>query len=123
MQTFTKAERLTSKIAIENLYQSKKSVQSPPFRINWIVAPQSDIPVQVIISVPKRLFKKAVDRNKLKRLTREAYRKNKNILYQGINTKNIFLMFIYTDKKTSDYDTIEKAILGAFAKICNNINS
>ena len=123
MQTFTKAERLTSKIAIENLYQSKKGVQSPPFRINWMEAPESDIPVQVVISVPKRLFKKAVDRNKLKRLTREAYRKNKNVLYQAINTKNIFLMFIYTDKKLSEYNTIEKAILEAFTKICKNINA
>lgn len=118
MQTFTKAERLSSKIIIEKLYESGKSIQSPPFKINWMEAPQSNVRVKVIISVPKRLFKKAVDRNKLKRLIREAYRKNKNVLYEGIDTKNIFLMIIYTSKTLENYRDIEKGILTTFKKIC-----
>ena len=84
--------------------------------------PQSEIPAKIIISVPKRIFKRAVDRNKLKRRIREAYRKNKTALYEELNSKKVLLMVIYTSKKMEEYNEIEKRMLVAFQKINNAIN-
>jgi len=113
MQTFTKAERLCSKVLIDKLIEKGNSFQSFPFKIIWLEAQESPVPAQIVISVPKRSFKKAVDRNKLKRRTREAYRKNKKILYDHLSNKKVLLMFIYTAKTILAYKEIEeKLILG-----------
>jgi ribonuclease P protein component len=72
-----------------------------------------DFPAQAMFIVPKRQFKKAHDRNKLKRRMREVYRLNKKLLYEKLNTSNrkMVLAFIYVGKKIEDYSVIEKAIL------------
>lgn len=69
-------------------------------------------PAQAMFIVPKRQFKKAHDRNKLKRRMREAYRLNKNALYEKLNAENkkVIIAFIYVGKKTEEYSLIEKAI-------------
>ena len=81
-ETFSKSERLSSKKAIEALFKNGKSFYCSPFLIVWAYS-NSDIPypAQVAFSVPKKVFKSAVTRNLIKRRTREAYRKNKAILY------------------------------------------
>jgi ribonuclease P protein component len=122
MQTFTKAERLSGKVFIDDLYNKGKTLQSFPFKINILEVPPNKIPVKIIISVPKRLFKKAVDRNRIKRLMREAYRKNKIILYEHLNTKHCFLMFIYTSKTIETYQDMEKYMITAIQKIGKKIH-
>jgi ribonuclease P protein component len=121
MQTFTKAERLSGTTAIEELYKKGKGISSFPFKISLLEAPHSEVPVKILISVPKRLFKKAVDRNKIKRHIREAYRKNKTTLYEELDDKKFFIMFIYTSKIVSDYQTLEKQMIAAMQKICKAI--
>jgi len=120
MQTFTKAERLYGKISIDEVYKKGKTILSYPFKISSLEVPQSNAPVKIIISVPKRSFKKAVDRNKIKRFIREAYRKNKTILYEGINTKKLFVMFIYTSKTIETASEVEKKMIVALQKIAKN---
>lgn len=70
-------------------------------------------------SVSKRNFKRAVDRNKLKRQMREAYRLNKESFYSVLESKNanIAVMFIFIGKQPEDYQTIEKGIKLALKKI------
>lgn len=111
MQTFKKVERLCSKILIEKLVEKGNSHNHFPFKINWLEITENEAPVQILITVPKRNFKKAVDRNKLKRQTREAYRKNKSMLYEKLNGKKIILMFIYIGKEKLEYNTIENKII------------
>lgn len=85
-----------------------------PFRILWL---ESDLPgnfpVQVLLSVPKKKFKSAVQRNRIKRRMREAYRKNKHLLYQHLikTDKKLALAFIYTSPAESDYSEIEQKIV------------
>ena len=123
MQTLTKAERLSSKVQIDKLLETGKSFHSGHFKIIWQETSEGSVPAQIVISVPKRLFKKAVDRNRLKRLTREAYRKNKNILYENLNNKKILLMLVYRAKKIVEYIEMEETIIIALKKLSATINS
>lgn len=71
-------------------------------------------PCQVVFSVPKKTFRRAVDRNKLKRRMREAYRLNKHILYEALigKQKNMHLLIIYTAKDIkSQLDVTEGIII------------
>jgi ribonuclease P protein component len=123
MQTFTKAERLSSKVAIDKLFEQGKSFHSPPFKICWLEIIEDRSPAQIVISVPKRLFKRAVDRNRIKRLIRETYRKNKNLLYDKLENKKVLLMFIYTSKTIIEYKEMEEKTIMALTRLNKNINS
>lgn len=122
MQTFTKAERLSSKIEIDRLFETGKSFHFPPFKIIWKETTDSTVPAKIVISVPKRLFKKAIDRNRIKRITREAYRKNKNSFYADIN-KKVLLMFIFTSKTIIEYKEMEEKIISILQRLSKNINA
>ncbi|MDX2174091.1 MAG: ribonuclease P protein component [Bacteroidota bacterium] len=112
-QTFNKQERLCSKKQMELLFSKGKSSFGHPLKFIFMhVETDLQFPAQALFVVPKRQFKKAHDRNKLKRRMREAYRLNKQTLYQQLASANIKIIcaFIYVGKKQEDYTTIEKAI-------------
>ena len=112
-ETFRKSERLCSKKAIEALFENGKSFYCSPFLIVWAYS-TSDIhyPAQVAISVPKKGFKLAVTRNLIKRRIREAYRKNKETLYNFLNSSDKKIVFTMILRATSipDYLTIENSV-------------
>lgn len=107
MQTFTKAERLCGKTALDQLFQNGNTFNSYPFKVIWKETSNGNVPIQVVISVPKRLFKKAVHRNRIKRLIREAYRKNKATAYAALDNKKVLLLLIYTAKTIMEYKEVE----------------
>jgi len=112
--TFGKAERLNSKIQIGELFAKGDPFFKYPFKV--IVHRQNETGkplVSILITVPKRNFKKAVDRNRIKRLIREAYRLNKHIIYEHLGQNNIRLnlAFIYTAKSILSYQEIERKII------------
>src|SRR5687767_2812315 len=99
MPTFRKQERLSGKKKIEELMEKGNSFSKFPFRVVWKEADNGVSPrAQIAISVSKRNFKKAVDRNRIKRQIREAYRTGKQPLYEHLEAKNkkIIFMVIYT---------------------------
>ena len=108
--TFKKEERLCSKKAFETLIASGTSVFCFPFKIILI---KTDFPLnqsaQIAFSVPKRRFKKAHDRNLIKRRTKEAYRLIKPNLYQFLQAKGlrIQLLIVYVAPKVMTYHEIE----------------
>lgn len=122
MQTFTKSERLCSKVLIERLVEKGKAFHIYPIKTIWFEIQNSDAPVKIVISVPKRNFKKAVERNKLKRQIREIYRKEKQNLYNAIGTKKIILMFIYTGKTKVEFKELENKIKQITQHLIENIN-
>ena len=104
--TLGKQERLKRKKLIEKLYLEGKSIKIFPLKMIYIQTKHtSNYPAQVGVSVPKRNFKHAVDRNRLKRLMRESYRKNKYIVYDGLNKPYVF-MISYLAKESWNYDVI-----------------
>ena len=122
--TFKKKEKLRGKKAFTELIKSGRSFHSHPFLIIWKKTNQEEkYPAQVAVSVSKKLFKRAVDRNIIKRRTLEAYRLNKHNLYKFLESKNFGLDFIivYREKQIADYHSIEKGIISVFQYFIKNL--
>lgn len=82
---------------------------------------ESTAPVKILISVPKRKFKKAVDRNKIKRLIREGYRKNKHLLIDRLDGKKIIVLMVYVSKTIIDYSETEEKINEVLIRLGNEV--
>ncbi|MBL4569060.1 MAG: ribonuclease P protein component [Flavobacteriaceae bacterium] len=105
--TLGKEERLKSKKLIEKIYEQGKSIKVFPLRMVYLqTVHTSEFPAQVGVSVPKRNFKHAVDRNRIKRLLRETYRKQKYIVYDELEAPYVF-MISYLGKEERTYTDIE----------------
>jgi ribonuclease P protein component len=104
--TLGKQERLKSRKLIGRLYEEGKSVKAFPLRMMYLqTAHTSNYPAQAGVSVAKRNFKKAPDRNRLKRLMRETYRLQKAIVYDNLDTPHIF-MISYIGREEMPYEEL-----------------
>jgi len=113
-QSFKKAERLQSKKVIDLLFEKGASFAREPIRTIWLESElKSEFPVQVLIAVPKKNIPRAVDRNRLKRRMREAYRKHKVDLYASLRStdRKIALALVYTGRDVRAYADIEEKII------------
>ena len=112
MYTFKKEERLCSKKLLDKLFHNGSSFLLYPFRITWLVTDQlpAEVPVQVVISVSKRKFRRAVDRNLLKRRMREIYRQNKAEMVYSRLDKPMLLAISYIGNDISEYRFMEKKL-------------
>ena len=120
---FRKAERLCSKKRIEELFAGdSRSFSAYPLRVVYRNT-ESDQPLQLLISVSKRRFRHAVDRNRTKRLIREAYRQNKNILLPTLTMqgRHIDLAFIWISDQLSDFSTVEAKVKNLLQRIVENL--
>ena len=122
--TFTKSERITSKKIIAKIIQKGKVIKAFPFYVRFLEENDAKVSVKVLIVVGKKRFKRAVDRNRIKRLIRESYRLNKQILYRCLENENkkIVLYLNYVDVKIPDYNDIDVAVLEVFKKICDKLS-
>ncbi|WP_430816695.1 ribonuclease P protein component [Carboxylicivirga sp. RSCT41] len=122
--TFKKNERLCSRTTIQELFDKGKSFVKYPFRISYMTVDsneQSD--AQILISVSKKRFKRAYKRNRLKRLSREAYRLNKAPLITALQEKNVKLAvaFIYLPGEMLEYTAVEKGMKKALNKLIKEL--
>ena len=120
--TFGKDEKLKSKKIIDQLFKEGKSVSKNGFTLVYLVKPLTTFyPAQASFSVPKRNFKHAVDRNRVKRLMREAYRLNKTAFYEKLVEckQQMAIMFVYKGKQLPDIETVTKAVLHCLNKVSN----
>ncbi len=109
--TLGKTERLKSRKDIERVFKEGKSFSNFPFRVVYLQAPaQETSSLQAGFSVSTRYFKKAVDRNRVKRLMREAYRLQKNKLTATLKKKHLSLLvfIIYTGNVLPDSSEVSE---------------
>ncbi len=108
--TFGKKEKLCSKLVIEKLFKTGKGFKEYPFRVVYLPLELSDSTAKLLISVPKKKFKRAVARNKIKRMVREAYRLNKPELIENwtAHGKYFALAFVYIGNDIPEYADLTK---------------
>lgn len=111
--SFPKSERLYKKKDIQELFDKGSSFYLYPFRVIVQRQPEQDTN-QVLFSVSKKNFKKAVDRNLIKRRMREAYRLNKAALPE---TSKLQMAYIYTAKDILLFDQIRDKMIATFKRL------
>lgn len=114
LHTFSRDERLSGRRLITALFSNGHVYHVHPFRITWMLQPGEDTaPAQVLFSVPKYNFRKAVVRNLIRRRMREAYRQNKRPLYESLDGTGRRLVFCvtYTAKEIMPFDLIQAKII------------
>ena len=125
--SFTKEERLCNKKLIDELFHNGSSFLCYPFKISWLIVDEPQpYPAQVLFSVSKKRFKKAVDRNLIKRRMREAYRLQKQqCLYSLLvdTDKMIIFSIGYIGKEILAYEIFQKKMLKLLTELAGTINS
>jgi len=116
--TFKKEERLCAKRSIDDLFTNGSSFVLYPFRIVYRLTPLEGAPTQMLVSVPKRRFPRAVDRNLLKRRIRECYRLNKAAcLNRHAQQGQLLLAIQYIGKEVLSYERICNRLTEALVKV------
>jgi ribonuclease P protein component len=117
--TFPKAEHLCGKTSVDKLFTEGKSFLSYPLRIVFCLSDKTDVPVRCLMAAPKRRFKHAVDRNRLKRQLRESYRLNKGVLLSAVEGKDYQLLvaFNYIGDKVESTAFVERKMRVALEKL------
>lgn len=122
--TLSKEERISSKRHIDRLFGGggSRSITSYPIRAVYLLerTDGKNTPVSILASVPKKCFKRAVKRNRVKRQLREAYRKNKHSIINKVNSlegMSLMIAFIWMENKLYDSKTVEQKIKNLLQRI------
>lgn len=119
--SYPATEKLKSKKIIDLLFTEGKSVSKYPLRLVYVAHNfEEKVPLKIGVSVSKKYFKKAVDRNYFKRLLRECYRQNKHLLVEQLDTKYCCMFFYQTNEKLS-YQEINQKTIQLFDKFVKSI--
>jgi len=122
--TFQKKEKLCSKKQFDKLFADGSSFLIYPLKVVFIETElNGKYPAQAAFAVSKKLFKKAVKRNLLKRRMREAYRLNKPDFYFKLGDKKVAVIFIYVGKEILEYSQIEAAMKRALKRMVQNLSA
>jgi ribonuclease P protein component len=122
--SFNKQEKLKSRKQINQLFHQGNSLFVHPVKVSWLMVPAQEKPVLAGVSVSKRHFKKAVDRNRIKRLLRECYRLNKHELVELAAKRGIYfsVFFIYVDKTLPTFYNLEETMKRCLKRLAVKVN-
>jgi ribonuclease P protein component len=125
LHKFPKSERLHSKVEIEELFSRGQQFSLYPLKIIYLLKEQEGplFSNQVLFAVPKKRFKRAVDRNLLKRRIREAYRLNKDLLTRKGPEFYLLIGYIYIGREIEKYQVIEKKLKLSLLRLKKEIGS
>jgi ribonuclease P protein component len=125
MNTFNKEERLCSRKLLDLLFKNGSSFLLYPYRVSYLFVPvEHQFPAQVVINVAKKRYKRAVDRNLIKRRSREAYRLQKEQeLYTLLpeSEEMLLLSLQFVGKKIYEYSFFEKKLVATLKKLVSTI--
>lgn len=120
---FNKNSKLKNSIEISRLFKDGKFLFSDNFKLLWEILPNNGfLKIKIGISVPKRFFKSAVQRNKIKRKMRECIRINKNILEKSESNFSLNIFLIYKSNLEIEFTKTEKEIISLFENLQKKIN-
>ncbi len=123
MRKFRKSERLCSRKSIDRLFSRGNTIYHYPLKMIWMEpVTENPFPVRMVIGVPGKRIKKAVDRNRIKRLIRESYRTSKARLYESpaLCNRQIDMVLLYVSEAVYDYDLINMKMNELFNKFIQN---
>lgn len=126
MANLAKTERLYKKKLIDSLYENGKSIKTPAIICLFqFHSNPTDSKIQALFTAPKRKFNRAHDRNRIKRLLKEAYRNEKALLYNELNNKSFFLSlaFIFTGNQLPNHDYVNEKISVIIQKLTKEIQT
>ncbi len=125
MFTFSKYERLRSRQLINETLNKGEIIFVHPFKLYYLISKNNEnkSSVQFTVSVPKRIFKRAVDRNRIKRLIKESFRLNKSDFQksESFNSIDISLFLIYIDKNILNFETANSKIRLLLQKLTQTV--
>jgi ribonuclease P protein component len=119
-ESFGKEYKLCSKKVMTSIFEDGKQEKVYPFLLRYLTVDlKTNKRFQIVIAVPKRKFKRAVDRNKIKRLIREAVRKKKHIIEASMTAEEqqLALFLIYTSSKEETYQKVSVKIEALFLRL------
>jgi len=122
--SFAKAEHLCGDKRITKLFTRGDAFIAYPLRVVYLIEPRNDMEAaSIMVSVPKKRFKRAVKRNRLKRLMRESYRLNKQELIEALDDKQlqIHVAFNYVSDDVLDFGSVEKKMKVALQRLKDKI--
>ena len=122
--SYNKKEKLKSRKQLEQLFTAGKTIVIFPLKIFFQKAEEQESILRTGVGVSKKIFRKAVARNKIKRLLREAYRTEKPVLlnYLKQNKKPIALFFLYIDKNMPEYNLLKQKMQQAIEKLIKTLD-
>ncbi|MDR1738668.1 MAG: ribonuclease P protein component [Candidatus Symbiothrix sp.] len=121
---FAKTERICLKKEIDRLFEVGTTLKEYPLRVIYLPEkPQSGATVAVLISVPKKRFKRAVKRNRIKRLIRETYRLHKHSLIDALSSRDsgMLLAFLYMSDRICSFAEMKIAMQNLLNKLANQL--
>ena len=124
MNKFPKSERLHSTKLIEELFTKGTSFTIYPLRVVYLKQPlESQSTHQVLVTIPKKRFKRAVDRNKMKRRIKEAYRLHKQVLKSEMQKFYLLIGYIYVGRDIASYQEVEEKLKESLLRLKEIVDS
>ena len=123
--SYGKAEKLKSRKLMDQLFREGKTFSIFPLKVFYMQPTAAlDFPIKTGVGVSSRNFKKAVHRNRVKRILREAYRTEKNILHDHLNAhqKQLVVFLLYVDKVLPEYETIKATMPVVLQRLVKKLN-
>ncbi|MCK0108244.1 ribonuclease P protein component [Flavobacteriaceae bacterium S0825] len=120
--SYSNKEKLKSKKLIEKMFVEGRSISAFPLRLVYLKTHFNDgVTIKTGVSVSKRHFKSAIDRNRIKRLMREAYRLNKPIYFNNFSTQCAF-MILYIGNEKPTFEEVDKAMKQLLEKVLKKVS-
>ncbi|MBU3744241.1 MAG: ribonuclease P protein component [Sediminibacterium sp.] len=119
-QTYPRTEKLKSRKLIQELFAKGKSVSAAPIKCLFLIQPEGMTElIQTGVGVSARNFRKSVQRNRIKRMLREAYRNNNQSLHQALSQKqqSLAVFMLYLGKDLPEWNELQTAVKSALEKV------